>query len=107
MREKYPNFWLVAVYADYVARWERLKHSDSYPNEIIFQRDDRRDSGEGDKHGQNVQRCVYEADYVFKNTQTLEPARIIKQTLADKLMLDLPGMIGDRNWRAPWPPISS
>jgi len=103
LRQQFPNFWLLAVYADYATRWERLKKTCAYPNETVFQRDDHRDSGEGERHGQNVQKCVYEADYVFNNTSKLEPTRIIKENLAEKLARDLPGMRGEKDWRSAWP----
>jgi deoxycytidylate deaminase len=103
LRQDYSNFWLVAVYADYETRWTRLKNANAYPHEVVFLRDDRRDSDEGDRYEQNVQRCVYEADYVFKNTHKLEPARMVAQSLAERLSRDLPGMRGERDWRSPWP----
>jgi deoxycytidylate deaminase len=88
LRDTYPQskFWLVAVYADYETRWNRIDALGLYPNERIFQRDDSRDSEEDDPCGQSVQRCVYEADYVFKNVENLAPKRIIAENLAKKLL---------------------
>ncbi len=72
LRNRYPNFWLVAVFSDQEKRWSRLKQNYDH-DEKVFLRDDRRDSGEDEKSGQSVQTCVYEADYVLKNADTIEP----------------------------------
>ncbi len=101
LRRAYPNFWLVAVYADYTTRWSRLKDTDAYPSETVFQRDDQRDSDEGDRHGQNVQRCVYEADYVIKNVNPIEPPSKVKSGLFDRLAEPLKGMREEENFRGP------
>jgi deoxycytidylate deaminase/dephospho-CoA kinase len=103
LRRKYPNFWLVAVYADYTTRWNRLKSTGGYPNEAVFQRDDRRDSDEGDRHGQNVQHCVYEADYVLKNVDPIEPPSKVKSGLLARLEEPLRGMRGEEEFRRPLP----
>jgi deoxycytidylate deaminase len=94
LRDKYPHlhFWLVAVYADYETRWKRVRSL--YPSERVFERDDIRDSDEDEKYGQNVQRCVYEADFVFKNEDTLQPSNKITETLAGKIMDHVPVMKG-------------
>ncbi len=86
LREKYSQtqFWLVAVYADYEMRWERLK--ERYPDEKVFKRDDLRDSNEDEKFGQSVQKCVYEADFVLKNDEKIQPNNKIIETLAAKFM---------------------
>jgi deoxycytidylate deaminase len=89
------KFWLVAVYADYGTRWKRIDALGFYPNENVFKRDDSRDSEEDDPLGQSVQRCVYEADYVFKNVETLEPKRIIEENLAKKLREQISVMKGE------------
>jgi len=102
LRKEYPYFWLVAAYADYETRWERLKTTGAYPNETVFQRDDRRDSGEGSKYGQNVQKCVYEADYVFKNVKNIGPPSKLDEVLAKRLTQPLEGMRGEKkDFRGP------
>ena len=103
LRSHYANFWVVAVYADYETRWSRIKELNSYYNERAFKRDDLRDSDEDDPEGQNVQRCVYEADYVLKNVDKIEPARTIGENLATKLMRDISGMKGEKEFRKPIP----
>jgi len=103
LRKQYPQFWLIAVYADYVTQWARTKGSGLYPNEEIFKRDNQRDSGEDEPFGQTVQRCVYEADYVFKNNRPVDPARLRTKALAEKLIRDIPGMKGAKDFRRPDP----
>lgn len=95
LRTKYPqsHFWLVAVYANYETRWERIR--ERYPNEKVFERDDLRDSNEDERFGQNVQKCVYEADFVFKNEEPLQPNSKIIETLAEKLMRQVSVMKGE------------
>jgi deoxycytidylate deaminase len=82
----------------------RIENSGSYPNEDIFKRDDRRDSSEDDQYGQSVQRCVYEADYILKNSIQIEPLSRIKTTLARKFMQELDGMKGKKDFRRPLQP---
>jgi len=95
LREKYLHlhFWLVAVYADYETRWKRIKNR--YPNEDVFKRDDLRDSDEDEKFGQNVQKCVYEADFVFKNQEEIRPNSKIPEKLAEKFMPQVSVMKGE------------
>lgn len=97
LRDTYPQpkFWLVAVYADYETRWNRIEEGNRYPNQKTFNRDDHRDSQEDDPCGQSVQRCVYGADYVFKNVENLEPKRIIEENLAKKLREQISVMKGE------------
>jgi len=102
LRQKFPQFWLVAVYADYKIRWERIKDSGSYLNEKVFERDDRRDSGEDESYGQSVQRCVYEADYVLKNDKLIGPARIVGSSLAETLARQFDGMKTEKKFRDPF-----
>jgi len=103
LRKNYPNFWVVASYADYETRWSRIKDINAYYNEMAFKRDDLRDSDEDDPEGQNVQRCVYEADYVLKNNDKIEPARTIGENLSKKLMPAIYGMKGEKEFRKPLP----
>ena len=101
LREKYPHmhFWLVAVYADYEKRYERVR--ERYQNEEVFKRDDLRDSNEDERFGQNVQKCVYEADFVFKNKDPIQPNSIIAEKLAEKLMPQVSLMKGEGEPRNP------
>ncbi len=103
LRKKFTQFWLIAVYADYPTQWNRIKNLNLYPNEKVFERDNHRDSGEDEPFGQNVQRCVYESDYICRNDKHIEPERIREEALADKLMRDIPGMEGKKDFRGPYP----
>lgn len=103
LRNHYPNFWLVAVFTDWETRWSRLK-KDYDHDEKAFLRDDRRDSGEGEKSGQSVQHCVDEADYVLKNVDTIEPPSKVKSAMFDRLAEPLKGMRGEKkDFRGPLP----
>jgi deoxycytidylate deaminase len=102
LRKQFPQFWLIDVYADYLTQWNRIKNLDLYSNEKVFERDNRRDSGEDEVFGQNVQRCVYESDYVFKNVEQIEPARRREKILAENIMQDIPGMRGEKPFRDPF-----
>lgn len=104
LRRQCSQFWLVAVYADYTTQWARIKDTPLYLNEEIFKRDNQRDSGEEELFGQNVQRCVYESDYVLKNTKNIQPARVREGTLAEKMMRDIQVMKRDKDsLRNPFP----
>jgi len=85
LRKRFTDFWLVAVYCDFETRWHRIESKNLYPNKSVFKRDDIRDSYEDDPMGQNVQRCVYEADYVLKNIDELNPTNSRAETLGKKL----------------------
>ena len=71
LRNKYPNFFLVAVYADFNIRWERVIKFYNH-DQGIFIRDEERDRDEDDRLGQNVGKCVDLADYVVVNTEQIE-----------------------------------
>ncbi|TSA44934.1 hypothetical protein D4R52_03380 [bacterium] len=103
LRNKYPKFRVVAVYADYEVRWSRIKGANLYLTEDVFKRDDTRDSDEDDPCGQSVQRCVYEADYVFKNVDHIQPPRTIGDTLSKRLIQDIGGLKGEKDFRKPLP----
>lgn len=97
LRNKIPQgrFWLIAVYADFDTRWGRLEEKGSYVQKKIFARDDQRDSREDNPAGQKVQRCVYSADYVFKNTEAIALKRVISEQLWRRLSDQLSIMKGE------------
>jgi deoxycytidylate deaminase len=66
---KYRLFFLIAVDCSTENRWERLKDDVYKGNKGAFENDDRRDKDEGLPHGQQVLRCVEEADIVFINEE--------------------------------------
>lgn len=67
-RQVFPNFYLMAVYADTSVRWERVK--DKFRKDLgRFEASDERDRGEGEpEHGQGVQECVAQADILIDNS---------------------------------------
>ena len=72
----YPRFFLIAVDCSTDNRWERLKDNPYNNDRIAFARDDERDKNEKLPYGQQVLRCVEEADIVFTNENNfLTPAR--------------------------------
>ena len=81
---KYPNFYLVAVDCSQDNRWERLK--DLYNNDKrVFIKNDQRDKNEGLSHGQQVLRCVEDADIMFINNENYETQIRMNNTLKNKL----------------------
>ncbi len=74
LRNKFPNFYLIGVYADSEIRENRLKkqHSD-IPYEII-ERAEKRDKGEVWDYGQQVSACMEQADFIIKNNDLLNNA---------------------------------
>lgn len=63
---KRPNFYLVAVDSSEDTRWERVK--EFYDNNRkLFENHDRTDKNQGIPHGQQVQKCVENADILFLN----------------------------------------
>lgn len=80
LRDRYRKFFLVAVHASKATRWERVKHQYD-GHQKLFDRDDQRDSGKGEdkKHGQQVGKCVEDADYVMNNDEHFRGEAIEKQ----------------------------
>lgn len=66
LREHFHWFFLFAMDAPKAVRWERVRTQYS-GNEAAFDRDDARDTDEDDPAGQQVGKCVSDADYVMKN----------------------------------------
>jgi deoxycytidylate deaminase len=96
LRNLFPNFYLAAVVAQKAVRWERVKKL--YANDLTrFERDDGRDSDDKDDRpqGQQVGRCVNEADYVFINDDNnLGSQEVRNKKLADQLWTDVEIMLG-------------
>jgi deoxycytidylate deaminase/dephospho-CoA kinase len=102
LEKGFTGFWLIAVCADYETRWNRINRETLYPSDRVFRRDDEADSGQGLRHGQQVQRCVYEADYFFRNVSPVEPAYDRESILAKKITEDIDIMCG-KGIRSPYP----
>lgn len=66
-REKYPEFILVGVFADYDVRWERVK--DIYEgSKDTFDADEQKDKGSYEPlHGQRISDCFFESDLILSN----------------------------------------
>lgn len=69
LKEKFPNFYLIAVDCDRDLRWGRVrdKYERNGQSESNFNEDDERDRGEDLPYGQQVELCVDEADIMIKN----------------------------------------
>lgn len=68
-REKYPEFVLVGIFADYSIRWERVK--ESYNNSRdSFDIDEQRDKGSYEPvYGQKISDCFFESDLILANNE--------------------------------------
>jgi deoxycytidylate deaminase len=74
---KYPEFYLVAVDCSKPIRLKRLqKKNPVYKNLIQFEVEDERDRDEGSDNGQQVQKCVDEADIILSNESEYEDKKI-------------------------------
>ncbi len=66
-REKYPEFILIGVFADYDKRWERVKTSYGFKKDE-FDEDDKKDKGTNEpEYGQKISNCFFEADLILSN----------------------------------------
>ena len=111
LRQTFPNFFLVAVCAEKENRWPRVK-DDYGGRQAEFERDDRRDQNENTEHGQTVQRCVDDTDYIYCN-DTQHFVHVGDKTKPDvkKIEVDfekqvrdfVPSMKGDHEERKPSP----
>lgn len=89
LRSKYPSSFVIAVIAVRDTRWERLRDTDAYRgNQALFERDDNRDWDleENDKTGQQVQKCVMAADYVFVNDEHWGAATAYRAKIRERLI---------------------
>lgn len=85
LRSRYSNCYVLATVASRETRWGRVK-DDIYDKDYkAFERDDQRDA-EGDlPNGQQVEKCVQEADYVLWNEVDLRPSDIRSKQLLARL----------------------
>ncbi len=70
-RDKYPEFILIGVFADYEIRWERVK--DSYHgSKDQFDVDEQKDKGNYEPdHGQKISDCFFESDLILSNNEAI------------------------------------
>jgi len=92
---KHADFYLIAVDCSKDNRWERLKGI--YKGDFrLFERDDKRDKNEGLDYGQQVLRCVEDADIVFINDENYTTQIKIQNTLRDLFRTHLDLITGDK-----------
>ena len=83
-RNKYPDFYLFGIFAEEDIRFERLKKT--YNNDRrAFEKDDKRDSGEDNKMGQQVTNCFRTADIILMNNHPIRSGNDNEKTLKAKI----------------------
>lgn len=86
-REKYPEFILIGVFADYDVRWERVK--DSYNgSKDAFDVDEQKDKGAFEpEYGQKISDCFFESDLILSNNEKIscEGKNEAYQNMSDKI----------------------
>jgi len=97
-RDKYPCFFVMAVFAPKDVRWERKRtiYGDRLGD---FERDDAQDSGEIEPStGQRVQLCVDRSDILLGNERPFDEPRVkeeLRQTISDYIdLMKNPGQRG-------------
>ncbi len=102
LRDKFPHFFVISVFASFSTRWKRSQKAYE-GNEWSFRRDDERDSGESEpSHGQKVQLCVDRSDISISNDiQFDQPS--IKEELQNRLgeyvhLMKEPAWRGSHPW---------
>ena len=72
-REKYAEFILIGIFAEYDVRWERVK--DTYDgSKDSFDADEKRDQGKLEpKYGQKISDCFFESDLIISNNKEINP----------------------------------
>ena len=70
-RERYPEFILIGIFADYDTRWDRVKAV--YQNSRDkFDRDEQKDKGTYEpKYGQKISDCFFESDLILSNNELI------------------------------------
>jgi deoxycytidylate deaminase len=87
-RKEFPRFFLIAVDCSPSVRWDRVKDQYRQLNrtEDHFEEDDKRDKyEEWNKHGQQVELCVDDADFLIDNDKTFETRAIAVNKLKAKI----------------------
>lgn len=94
LRGTFPVCYVIAVVASKDTRWKRVQ--DLYDRDLkAFERDEQRDADGDIINGQQVEKCVNDADYVLWNEQDLRPAGERGSTLLGKLSRDVALMRGN------------
>jgi len=87
LREKFPNFYLIAVDSPKEERWRRVRdiYESHGQTETDFEKDDERDRGEDEPYGQQVEHCVDEADIMLKNDENYPERRFRMMKIEEKV----------------------
>ncbi len=94
LREHFHWFFLFAMDAPRTIRWDRVR--EQYEgNEAAFNRDDERDTGEEDIAGQQVGKCVSDADYVMKNHEQIPYSGTRMEKMEERFKRELGHIRGD------------
>lgn len=97
LRDQFPHFFVVAIFASYGTRWNRKRKAYKH-NQAKFDGDDTRDSGELEPMlGQKVQLCVDRSDILIGNDRDFEEPSI-EDEFWDRLdgyieLMEKPGLI--------------
>ena len=68
-RDKYPEFILIGVFADYDIRWDRVKEGYSGSKDT-FDADEQKDKGSFEPYyGQRISDCFFESDLILSNNE--------------------------------------
>jgi deoxycytidylate deaminase len=93
LRSKFSRFFLIAVHAPPEVRWSRVQEQYD-KNYKAFERDDKRDSEEDSKFGQQVEKCVLASDYVRVNDSDDGPTTTQMSSIYNRIRLDIELMRG-------------
>lgn len=70
-RDKYPEFILIGVFADYDVRWDRIKETYDGSKDK-FDVDEQRDKGTYEPvYGQRISDCFFESDLILSNNENI------------------------------------
>lgn len=92
---KCPNFYLVAVDCSKDNRWSRLQELYA-SDKKQFDKQDKRDKDEGLTYGQQVLKCVEEADILFLNNQDYDTEPKKQDELSSRFAAHLGLIVGDK-----------
>jgi deoxycytidylate deaminase len=101
LRERFHWFFLFAMDAPKAIRWDRVREQ-YQGNEAAFERDDKRDTNEDDKAGQQVGKCVSDADYLMKNHDSIPYSDARHAKLAERFGREI-GLLSGSSPRRPDP----
>jgi len=85
LRSRFSNCFVLTILASHDTRWNRVKEEVYDKDYKAFERDDQRDADEDLEFGQQVEKCVQDADYVLWNEDDLRPSSIREEQLLSRL----------------------